>query len=266
MSYTVKEIEERLACADAEEFAVLERSLKADVRKGVHVALDRARRRLEAADAEQKRIEQLYDYQASIAHPAEEGLVVGLDEVGRGPLAGPLAVGAVVLPDSPRILGLNDSKQIKHEVREELSQQIKDTALAWAVCYIEPGQIDMHGMTWSLRSAFSQALKQVEDQLAQKGLRVGTVLLDGNPLRLDDREVNVIKGDAKCASISAASIIAKVDRDALMVSYAAEYPEYDLASCKGYASPAHIQAIKDYGLTPIHRASFCGSFTQQTLF
>ena len=97
-------------------------------------------------------------------------------------------------------------------------------------------------------------------------MKPDTVLLDGNPLHMDPREVNVVKGDGKCASIAAASIVAKVERDALMCEYARQYPEYDFSSNKGYASVAHIQAIKDHGLCPIHRASFCHAFTQESLF
>ena len=92
------------------------------------------------------------------------------------------------------------------------------------------------------------------------------ILLDGNPLRLDEREVNVVKGDAQCASIAAASIVAKVERDALMRSYAQRYPEYGFESNKGYASAQHIEAIREHGLSPIHRASFCTAFAQQSLF
>ena len=117
-------------------------------------------------------------------------------------------------------------------------------------------------MTASLLKAFRGALAVVESA----GVKPDTVLLDGNPLHMDPREVNVVKGDGKCASIAAASIVAKVERDALMCEYARQYPEYDFASNKGYASAAHIQAIKEHGLCPIHRASFCHAFTQESLF
>ena len=117
-------------------------------------------------------------------------------------------------------------------------------------------------MTASLLLAFRRAVAHIEEA----GVHPDVVLLDGNPLRLDEREVNVVKGDGKCASIAAASIVAKVERDALMCRYAEEYPEYGFDACKGYASAAHIEAIKRYGLTPIHRATFCTAFTQASLF
>ncbi len=259
MGPTVAEIRARLKQADAAEFKVLERSLVADTRKGVRAALETARHRLAAAAAEEARLQGMYQYQEELAGGA---VVVGLDEVGRGPLAGPLAVGAVVLPDAPRIAGLNDSKQIKPADRERIAEEIKERALAWAVCYVEPADIDAQGMTASLTSAFKQALERVETA----GVEVGAVLLDGNPLHMDEREINVVKGDGKCASIAAASIIAKVERDALMCRYAEQYPEYGFEACKGYASPAHIEAIKRYGLCPIHRVSFCHAFVQESLF
>lgn len=259
MGPTVAEVKEKLQHADAAEFAVLERSLVADTRKGVRSAVETARRRIAAELAEAQRLADMYSFQAEIA---DGKLVVGLDEVGRGPLAGPLAVGAVVLPEQPHIAGLNDSKQVKPEHREEIAKRIKQVALAWTVQYIEPADIDANGMTASLVTAFRRAVGAIE----AAGVVPEVVLLDGNPLHMDTREVNVVKGDGKCASIAAASIVAKVERDALMCNYAEQFPAYEFASNKGYASAAHIQAIKDHGLCPIHRVSFCHAFTQESLF
>ena len=262
MKVTVAEIKDKLKAADADELAVLERALIADERKGVRAALASARKRIEAERAEEERLANLYEFEHEVCLEKGGSLVVGLDEVGRGPLAGPLAVGAVVLPRSPRIAGLNDSKQVKPEARERIAAEVKRVAIAWSVQYIDPSFIDEHGMTASLRLAFTRAVEDVERQ----GTDVDVILLDGNALHLDPREVNVVKGDGKCASIAAASIVAKVERDALMRRYDEEYPEYGFADNKGYASPAHIDAIKRVGLCPIHRASFCTAFTQQTLF
>lgn len=262
MALTVADIKQRLADADADAFSVLERSLVADTRKGVRDAVERTRRRLAEEAAERARLAAMYSFEQSLAQERGAHLIVGLDEVGRGPLAGPLAVGAVVLPDTPTIEGLNDSKQVRPEARERIAARIKEVALAWTVQYIEPADIDACGMTASLVTAFRRAIACIE----ATGIVPDMVLLDGNPLRMDKREVNVIKGDGRCASIAAASIVAKVERDALMCRYAQEYPEYGFESCKGYASASHIEAIKKYGLTPIHRASFCTAFTQPTLF
>lgn len=257
--HTAQDIVERLRVADEAELSTLERSLAADTRKTVQRALASARRRIEAERVERERVEGMYSFQDELASGK---LLVGLDEVGRGPLAGPLTVGAVVLPKEPVIYGLNDSKQLTPQRREELAAQIKEQALAWSIQYIQPRDIDENGMTASLRAAFSAAIRDIED----KGVDVQVFLLDGNALHLDSREINVVKGDARCASISAASIIAKVERDALMVQYANEYPEYGFDGNKGYGSAAHIEAIKQYGLSPIHRASFCTAFVQDKLF
>lgn len=259
MKQTIADIKQRLQEADEERYAVLARALEADTRKGVKDALAVARRRLDAEAAERDRVERLYRFDAD---NADGGILVGLDEVGRGPLAGPLTVGAVVLPTQPHILGINDSKQVSPEKREALSGEIRETALAWSIVHIEPERIDNEGMTACLRAAFAQAVDEIEAQ----GVAVDVVLLDGNPLHFDMRERNVIKGDARSASIGAASIIAKVERDGLMRDYAAEYPAYGFEKCKGYASAEHIAAIKEQGLCPIHRVSFCTHFTQETLF
>ena len=164
--------------------------------------------------------------------------------------------------DALPIEGLNDSKQVPEAHRLALAETIKERALAWAIVDIEPSEIDECGMTACLRKAFRQAVAEIEAQ----GIEPEVILLDGNPLHLDPREMNVVHGDARCASISAASLIAKVSRDALMVSYEKEYPGYDFASSKGYGSARHRQAIAEKGLTPIHRVSFCQNFLQESLF
>lgn len=259
MSQTVAELQDRLSRADTADFAVLERALCADTRKGVVEALRKARVRLEREREEADRLASLYAFQSRLA---PEKLIVGLDEVGRGPLAGPLAIGAVILPEEPLIPGLDDSKKISPDKRNALADEIKETALAWAVVYVQPRVIDSSGMTFALRQGFRNAVKEIE----AKGWAPKAVLLDGNPLHMDAREISVVKGDAKCASIAAASIIAKAERDALMCEYAEQYPEYGLDANKGYGSMQHREAISDYGLTPIHRVSFCTSFMQESLF
>lgn len=260
MSQTVADIKRRLLKVSAEEFAVLERSLCADTRKGVQQALEQTRHRLAAQQAEQQRVEALYTFERELANGS---LVVGLDEVGRGPLAGPLTVGAVVLqPDAEIIEGLNDSKQVSESHRPALAQVVKERALAWSIVNIPPEDIDKQGITACLRSAFTQSIANIESQ----GVKPEVVLLDGNPLHLDPREINVVHGDARCASIAAASLIAKVSRDALMVAYDDQYPGYDFASSKGYGSARHRAAIQEHGLTPIHRVSFCQNFLQESLF
>ena len=262
MGMTVTEIRAKLLLADSAEFAALERSLAADERKGVRLALQAARRRLEAQAAEESRLSALYAFEQALLPGGSPGAIVGLDEVGRGAVAGPLAVGAVVLPSGIRIAGLNDSKQIKPGIRAQIAAEIERLALACVVEYVSAADIDRDGMSASLRRAFAGALSRVETA----GVKVDLVLVDGNPLNIDPREKNVVKGDSKCASIAAASIVAKVKRDALMAGIAPEYPAYRFDVNKGYASPQHIEAIRACGLSDMHRRSFCRSFMQEQLF
>lgn len=258
---TVPEIRKKLREADEKELAALERSLAADTRKGVRAALQVARRRVDAEKAERERLASLYSYERGMLEEGQ-GVIVGLDEVGRGPVAGPLAVGAVVLPDEPIVEGLNDSKQLTPEQRERIGTEITNVALAWAVEIVEPSFIDENGMSAALAKGFAGALAQIE----AAGVHADIVLVDGNPLHIDPREKNVVKGDAKCASIAAASIVAKVIRDALMCDLGRMYPGYGFEGNKGYGSPQHIEAIKKLGLSPVHRRSFCRSFMQESLF
>ena len=257
---TVAQIKALLARADEEGFAVLERSLRSDQRKGVQDALAACRRRLDAISEERTRIKTMFNFERALA---QGRLLVGLDEVGRGPLAGPLSVGAVVFDEATiYVEGLNDSKQIPEHKRDAIADSIREVCRGYAVVHIAPQTIDAIGITASLRQGFSQALMQLEEQ----GIVPEVVLLDGNPLHFDPREINVVKGDAKCASIAAASLVAKTARDALMVDYDRVYPGYDFASSKGYGSKKHLNALDEQGLSPIHRRSFCGRFLQASLF
>lgn len=260
---TISQLKSELECADRQTFEALRRALSADDRKGVKSLLESTQRRLEAEGAESQRLSSLYAVQAEFS---SGGFAVGLDEVGRGPVAGPLTVGAVVLPDTPRISGLNDSKQLSESARKTIARQVKDVALAWHIEHIPADCIDAEGMSACLRLAFSRALAAVDAQMASQERNVSAVLIDGNPLRIDERERNIVKGDAKCACIAAASVIAKVERDRIMCELSDEYPQYGFDRSKGYASAEHIEAIRRYGLSPVHRATFCQGFCQDSLF
>ena len=170
----------------------------------------------------------MYDLQRELGG---DGVVLGVDEVGRGAIAGPLTVCAVALPASPRIWGLNDSKQLTPARREALAAQIAEVATAIGIAHIEPASIDAVGMSSALRMAMANAIEDA-------GVNPDCVLIDGNPVHVHPREKTLVKGDARVACIAAASIVAKVTRDAMMVAYDAEYPEYHLAECKGYGSAA----------------------------
>lgn len=259
---TLTEIKALTEEADAVQLEALERSLASDTRKGVASAFKRAHARLDAQRKEAERLDGIYEYQAKLAETAGAHCVVGIDEVGRGPLAGPLAVGAVVLPGDPKIAGLNDSKQVKDVDRTAMAAQIKAVAIAYCVEFVSPAIIDEIGIMASLRGAFSTAVANIEAQ----GQPVDMILLDGNPMHFDPRESNIVKGDSKCASIAAASILAKVERDELMDELEAQYPGYGFSSHKGYGTKAHMDAIRDLGLSDIHRRSFCTEFMQESLF
>lgn len=200
---------------------------------------------------------------------APEGIVVGIDEVGRGALAGPLVVACVALPDEPQIVGLDDSKKLSPKRREELATQIDELALGAGIARVEPEEIDACGMAASLRVAMVRALTACKSDLAARGNDddIATVLIDGNPVHIHEGELCVVKGDGKIACIAAASIAAKVARDKLMCAYVQDYPAYGFEGNKGYGSAAHIAALKEHGASSIHRQSFLGNILaeQQSL-
>ena len=228
-----------------------------DSRVQVRKALATLERRHERERMERERVEGMYALQAELSGG---GIALGVDEVGRGAIAGPLTVCAVALPDEPMIWGLNDSKQLTPACCEELAIQIAEHAIAIGIAHIEPASIDAVGMGVAVRMGMSQAIENA-------GIEPDAVLIDGNPVHVHPREKTLVKGDARIASIAAASIVAKVTRDAMMVAYAKDYPDYHWDACKGYGSKEHVNAIREKGLTPLHRVSFCGNFVETpTLF
>lgn len=239
-----------LASAPFEQVPGLVQRYAEDPRQQVRKACERASRRYERECAEHERVRLLY---SAMAELGGEGVVLGVDEVGRGSVAGPLTVCAVQLPDDPIIWGLNDSKQLSPAKRELLAAQISEVARAIGVYHVAPERIDEIGMARALREAVAGAV-------ADAGVEPDCVLMDGNPLGAVPNERDVVHGDATVACIAAASIIAKVTRDELMVELDAEYPGYHFAQSKGYASAEHINAIRERGLSLVHRVSFCGNF------
>ncbi len=221
-----------------------------DERRQVASAVSSARHRLEREQVERSRVDAMYELQLELGG---KGAVIGVDEVGRGALAGPLTVCAVALPQEPRVWGINDSKKLTPATRERLAASIRSVATAIGIANVEPASIDALGMATALRFAMLHAIEDA-------GIEPDAVLIDGNPVHAHPKETCVVHGDAKVAAIAAASIVAKVSRDALMVRLSADYPDYHLDECKGYGSPAHIAAIREHGLTPLHRQSFCGNF------
>lgn len=255
---SVADVSARLHMATFAELPELLSRYGDDPRTGVRHAVASARRRCERRDEIARTTRDKYDLMREMGGL---GLIIGVDEVGRGAVAGPLTVGAVVLPDEPFIMGLDDSKQLTPARRELLSHEIRALAVAVGIAHIQPEDIDRDGMAVSLRRAMQLAI-------VDTGIDPDTVLIDGNPIHAHPRERCIVKGDARIACIAAASIVAKVTRDQLMVLSDRDYPGYDFVASKGYASPKHIAAIQEKGLTDFHRATFCRGFlhVQDSLF
>ncbi len=224
-----------------------------DERPGVQKLVEQARKRLEKLYAEQQRIEGLKKYEREYE---TYGYICGIDEVGRGPLAGPVVAGAVILSKDCDILYINDSKKLSAAKREELYTVIMEKAVAVGIGTVSPERIDEINILQATYEAMRQAISKLE--VKPDILLNDAVTIPG----VDIRQVPIIKGDAKSISIGAASIVAKVTRDRMMVEYDKVFPEYGFASNKGYGSAEHIQALKTYGPSPIHRASFIKNFVE----
>lgn len=251
MSYTIQEVKKALSAASIEELSEVMKAFEADERAGVQNELKKARTRLLKYEQEVQRTYALSEYERKYADYA---YICGIDEVGRGPLAGPVVAGAVILPKDCDILYINDSKQLSEKKREELYDIIMEKAVAAAVGYASVERIDEINILQATFEAMREAISKLPvspDILLNDAVTIPQVSIP---------QVPIIKGDAKSISIGAASIIAKVTRDRLMVEYDSIFPEYGFASNKGYGSAAHIEAIKKIGPCPIHRKSFIGNF------
>lgn len=208
---------------------------------------ERARRQAEKLEKELARLETMKEFEREYDYCQ---YICGIDEVGRGPLAGPVVAGAVILPKDETILYLNDSKKLSEKKREALYEEIMEKAVATGLGMVGPGRIDEINILQATYEAMRQAIGNLK-------LRPDLLLNDAVTIpEVDIPQVPIIKGDAKSLSIAAASIIAKVTRDRLMVEYDKLMPGYDFASNKGYGTKAHMEALKKLGPTPIHRRSF----------
>ena len=212
---------------------------------------ERARKREEKLKAEMARIDALKEYERKYE---SEGYVCGIDEVGRGPLAGPVVACACILPKDCNILYINDSKKLSKKKREELYDIIMKEAVAVGIGYNSPERIDEINILQSTFEAMREAISKLS--VTPDILLNDAVTIPG----VDIKQVPIIKGDAKSISIGAASIVAKVTRDRLMEDYDKLFPEYGFASNMGYGTAVHIKAIKEIGPCPIHRRSFIHNF------
>ena len=232
----------------------LEQTYREDTRSGVQALIRRSEKQREALEKETARIYQLQQYERDYE---KEGLICGIDEVGRGPLAGPVVAGAVILPKNCEILYLNDSKQLSAEKREQLYDVILEHAVAVGIGIVRPQRIDEINILQATYEAMRQAIEKLNPQpavLLNDAVRIPQVAI---------QQVPIIKGDAKSVSIAAASIVAKVTRDRMMEQYEEVFPGYGFARNKGYGSKEHIEALQAMGPTVIHRRSFIGHFVKE---
>ncbi len=222
-----------------------------DERSGVKAVVESAHRRLEKFESEKQRIESIKKYEREYS---DYEFICGIDEVGRGPLAGPVVAGAVILPKDCDILYINDSKKLSAKKRDELYDEIMEKAVATGIGMASHERIDEINILQATYEAMRQAISKLSPQ--------PTLLLNDAVTipEVSIKQVPIIKGDAKSISIGAASIIAKVTRDRMMEQYDTMYPGYGFASNKGYGSAEHIDQIKKNGPCPIHRKSFIKNF------
>ena len=223
-----------------------------DDRVGVQKLVAVAQKKIKALEAEKQRIFEMERFERE---NASFGLLCGIDEVGRGPLAGPVYAAAVILPQNSDILYLNDSKKLSEKKREELYDVIMEKAVAVGIGHVSEKRIDEINILNATYEAMTMAVNSLK-------VKPGALLIDAVhiPQLEEYKQISIIKGDAKSVSIAAASIVAKVTRDRVMKELSLKYPEYGFDSNKGYGSEKHIEAIKKYGPCDIHRRSFIGNF------
>ena len=247
----ISDIKQEFQSTETEHLPSFIELYREDTRTGVQSLVQKAEKTLEKLEKEKARTEALKVYEKQYA---DRQLICGIDEAGRGPLAGPVVAGAVILPKDCDILYINDSKQLSPKKREELFEVIMEKAVAVGVGMVSPQRIDEINILQATYEAMREAIQKLgvtPDILLNDAVRIPGV---------DIEQVPIVKGDAKSVSIGAASIIAKVTRDRLMLEYDKLMPEYRFSSNKGYGSKEHIEALKAYGPSPIHRKSFIGNF------
>lgn len=249
----IGEIRDLLQAAEDQMLPDFIARFESDERSGVRQLVQRAQKRLDALEKERERLMAMHQYEEQYK---DCQAICGIDEAGRGPLAGPVVAGAVILPEDVEILYLNDSKKLSAARREELYEEIKERAICYGVGIASPERIDQINILQATYEAMRDAiaaLMPAPDLLLVDAVHIPEV---------ETKQVGIIKGDAKSVSIAAASIIAKVTRDHMMMEMDALYPEYGFAGHKGYGAAKHIEAIKKYGPCPIHRRTFIKNFME----
>ncbi|MBO5449998.1 MAG: ribonuclease HII [Lachnospiraceae bacterium] len=251
MSEKIGDIKEKFKNCKDEELADFIETYGSDPRSGVISLCSQACKRMADIEKEYARLEEISKYEREYG---QYGLICGIDEVGRGPLAGPVVAGAVILPKDCKIKYINDSKKLSAKMRDMLYDEIMEKAVAVGIGFVSEKRID----EINILNATYEAMREAIDKL---GVKPDILLNDAVTIpKVDIRQVPIIKGDAKSISIGAASIVAKVTRDRFMEEMAKKYPQYDFASNKGYGSAKHIAAIKEHGPCEIHRKTFISNF------
>ena len=244
---TIKEVKERLAMIDELDHPFFE-ELILDGRAGVQAAISKRKRELQKQVDEDLRLEGMLAYEKELYTQGID-LIAGVDEVGRGPLAGPVVAAAVILPKACKIPGLNDSKKIPKSKHKEIYEAVLQNAVAIGIGIKDNQVIDQVNIYEATKLAMMEAIGQLEPQPQH-------LLIDAMKLDLPIPQTSIIKGDANSLSIAAASIVAKVTRDQMMEEFDREYPGYDFAQNAGYGTAKHLAGLDKLGVTPIHRRSF----------
>ena len=244
-------IKEKLKQCEDNDLVLFLEQYQQDERSGVIALCNQAVKRMAAYEKELMRMEEMFTYERQFASYTA---ICGIDEVGRGPLAGPVVAGAVILPKDCDILYLNDSKKLSAKMRDKLYDEIMEKAVAVGIGYASEKRIDEINILNATYEAMREAIEKC-------GVKPDILLNDAVTIPgVSAKQVPIIKGDAKSASIAAASIVAKVTRDRLMEEMDERYPGYGFASNKGYGSAEHIAALKNIGPCEIHRRTFIGNF------
>ena len=244
---TIKEIKERLATIDELDHPFFE-ELILDGRAGVQAAISKRKRELQKQVDEDLRLEKMLAYEKELYAQGID-LIAGVDEVGRGPLAGPVVAAAVILPKACKIPGLNDSKKIPKSKHKEIYEAVLQNAIAIGIGVKDNHVIDQVNIYEATKLAMMEAIGQLDPQPQH-------LLIDAMKLDLPISQTSIIKGDANSLSIAAASIVAKVTRDQMMEEFDCEYPGYDFTQNAGYGTANHLAGLHKLGVTPIHRRSF----------
>jgi len=244
---TIKEIKELLATIGDLDSPIF-KELAKDSRAGVQKEIQKRKQAIQAEIDENFRLESMLSYEKELYNKGIS-FIAGVDEVGRGPLAGPVVAAAVILPQNCKIKGLNDSKKIPKKKHEEIFQAVKEKALAIGIGVMDNHVIDQVNIYEATKLAMKEAIAQLQ-------IKPEHLLIDAMKLDLPISQTSIVKGDANSLSIAAASIVAKVTRDKIMANYDQEFPGYDFSQNAGYGTAKHLEGIAKLGITPIHRTSF----------